>query len=130
MTYEYECITGGVFRFTVPGEGRTVELFRGSKIIVAAPLTGSYLKLLRLVREIPAPVVETPIAKVVETPIAKVVAKKATPKAKVADKITAVTEIPEVETDEVEVEVNDAVVKVAEKATKPAPKRTAKKKNS
>lgn len=121
MTYEYECTTGGVFRFTVPGENRTVELFRGSKIIVAEKLTGSYLKLLRLVREIPAPEAEKPAPK-------KPAPKKATPKAKVADKITAVTETPEAKTDTVEVETKDEVVEVVEKPAKPAPKKRASRK--
>ena len=130
MKYEYQSITNGIFRFTIPGEHRTVELFKGSKVIVPQLLSGSYLKLLTLVREI-----EEEVEVVVEkTPAKKTPAKKApvkkttTQKAKVADKITAVTEAVEVPKEEVEVETKDTVVEVKETKTKPAPKRRRKNK--
>ncbi len=138
MAYEYESVTSGIFKFTIPGENRTVELFLGSKVIVEQKLTGSYLRLLRLVREIPkaVPVVEE---KVVAKPAPKKApAKKApvkkttTQKAKVADKITAVTEIEEVPTttEKVEVETKDVVLEVKETEEKPAPKRRGRKKKT
>lgn len=121
MKYEYESITPGIFRFTIPGEHRTVELFIGSKVIVDQKLAGSYLKLLKLVKEIPDPVKKAPAKK---APVKKTT----TQKAKVADKITAVTETAEVPSEEVEVEATDTVVEVVETKTKPAPKRRGRKK--
>lgn len=126
MKYEYESITNGVFRFTIPGEHRTVELFRGSKVIVPQLLTGSYLKLLTLVRTIEDEVVTPPVKK---APVKKAPVKKTTTqKAKVADKITAVTETVEVPKEEGEVKTKDTVVEVKETKTKPAPKRRGRKK--
>ena len=126
MKYEYESITNGIFRFTIPGEHRTVELFRGSKVIVPQKLAGSYLKLLTLVREIEeeVEVVEAPK----KAPAKKAPTKTTAQKAKVADKITAVTETAEVPKEEVAVEAKDTVVEVKETKTKPAPKRRRKKK--
>jgi len=130
MKYEYESITNGIFRFTIPGEHRTVELFRGSKVIVPQKLAGSYLKLLTLVREIEeeVEVVEAPKTPAKKAPAKKAPTKTTAQKAKVADKITAVTETAEVPKEEVEVETKDTVVEVKETKTKPAPKRRRKKK--
>lgn len=123
MKYEYESITPGIFRFTIPGEHRTVELFIGSRVIVEQKLSGNYLKLLRLVKEIPDPVKKAPAKKTA-------VKKTTTQKAKVADKITAVTETEEVliEEDEVEVQATDKVVAVKQTKAKPVPKRRGRKK--
>jgi len=125
MKYEYESITNGIFNFTIPGEGRTVQLFQGSRVIVKKKLAGTYLRLLKLVREIPD---EEEISN--EEKKTDEVTKTTKQKTKVADKITAVTEIEEVEgkTEEVEVKVEDTITEVGE-AEKPTPrKRTRRKK--
>jgi hypothetical protein len=124
MKYEYESITNGIFRFTVPGEHRTVELFKGSKVIVPQLLTGNYLRLLKLVREIPDESAIKQEVKVSE--VKKTQTKTTTQKAKVADKITAVTETVEVPKEEVEVEAKDSVVEVKETKVKPTAKPTPK----
>ena len=116
MKYEYESVTPGIFKFTIPGEHRTVELFNGSKVIVSQPLTGNYLRLLKLVREIPEEKPKT-------TP--KTTSK---PKAKVADKITAVKVTEEKPSEKAEVNTEDTVVEAVEVAEKPAPKRRGRKK--
>jgi len=137
MKYEYVSITSGIFKFTIPGEHRTVELFKGSKVIVPQLLTGSYLRLLSLVREIQ----DEPALSPVETVTPKAAPKKTAPKkapvkktttqkAKVADKITAVTETVEVPKEEVAVEATDTVVEVKETKTNPAPKKRVRKKKA
>lgn len=118
MAYKYESITNGLFSFTIPGENRTVKLFSGDTVIVEKQLSGTYLKMFKLVEEIKETKKEEP--------------KKTTskPKAKVADKITSVVETEEVEpkTENVEVKAEDTVKKVEEE--KPAPKRRGRKKKS
>lgn len=106
MTYIYESIQPGVFNFTVPGEDKTVTLFKGSKVTVKQKLTGGYLRVLKLVEEVEDEKVEAP---------AKKTTKKATTnKAKVEDKITEIAETVEVPAEEVEVKVEDTVVEVKE----------------
>lgn len=102
MAYLYESIQNGIFRFTLPGEDKTVTLFKGSTVTVDQKLSGGYLRVLKLVKEIePEPTVE------VET-------KKATVQAtKVADKITKVEEVIDVQ-DEVKIETNDTIVEITE----------------
>lgn len=102
MTYIYESIQPGVFNFTVPGEDKTVTLFKGSKVTVKQKLTGGYLRVLKLVEEVEDEKVEAPAKKTT------------TNKAKVEDKITEIAETVEVPAEEVEVKVEDTVVEVKE----------------
>lgn len=96
MAYVYESIQSGIFNFTPPGTDKTVKLLAGSQVVVNQLLTGSYLRVLKFVKEIPDTVEET-----------KVENKQ---QAKVADKITKVEETTDVKTDSVEVSVSDAIV--------------------
>jgi len=124
MAYEYRSITSGVFSFTIPDpdeeKRKTVKLFKGDTVIVNKQLTGTYLRMLELVREIE------------EESEKKVVPKKTTTKqkAKVEDKITAVTETEDIKTEKetVEVKTGDTVTTVKERSSKPAPKRRGRKK--
>lgn len=96
MAYIYESTQNGIVNFTMPGTGKSVTLFKGSKVTVDQPLSGGYLRVLRLVGE---------------TKDAEASTKQ---KTKVEDKITKVEEVvaPGVETAEVTVE--DAVSAVKE----------------
>ena len=123
MKYEYESVTPGIFKFTIPGEHRTVELFIGSRVIVDQKLTGNYLRLLKLIREIP----EEKPAETKPKPVPK---KTSKPKAKVEDKITAVKVTEEKPSEKAEVKVEDTVAEVTEEAEKPAPKRRGRKKKT
>lgn len=109
MTYVYESIQPGLFNFTIPGEDKTVQLFKGSKVTVKQKLAGGYLRVLKLVEEVAD-----------ETTEAKPAPKKATtkPKAKVEDKITKVEEKVEAPTETVEVKAEDTIAEVKEE--KPA----------
>jgi hypothetical protein len=141
MAYVYESIQNGLFRFTIPGEDKTVTLFKGSKVTVKQKLTGGYLRVLKLVEEVAE---EAPAKKETKkTPAKKTTTKKATtkPKAKVEDKITKVEEVVETPTEEVEVKAEDTIAEVkeekpAEETTeapaeeKPAPKRRGRRKRS
>ena len=102
MAYVYESIQGGIVSFTNPSTGKTITLFKGTKVTVDQKLAGGYLRVLRLVGEVPdeKPAVEA----------------KATgnSKAKVADKITKVEEVAEPVVEKVEVAVEDTVAAVAE----------------
>lgn len=111
MTYIYESIQPGVFNFTVPGEDKTVTLFKGSKVTVKQKLTGGYLRVLKLVEEVEDEKVED---EKVEAPAKKTTKKATTNKAKVEDKITEIAETVEVPAEEVEVKVEDTVVEVKE----------------
>lgn len=97
MAYVYESIQTGLFSFTIPGEDKTVRLLKGSKVTVNQKLSGSYLRVLRLVEEIP-----------------DVVVPGNKQQAKVEDKITKVEEVVETPTESVTVEVTDAVTKIEE----------------
>lgn len=128
MKYIYESTQPGVFNFTIPGEDKTVTLFKGSKVTVGQKLAGGYLRVLRFIKEVPE-----------EETTKKAPAKKTTPnKAKVEDKITRVEEVEEVvETanDVVTVKADDTVKEVVETPEekvqeKPAPKRIERKKRS
>ena len=144
MAFEYISVTNGVFSFTIPGEGKTVKLFRGDSVIVQKQLTGSYLRTLQFVREIPAVEKTEEPKKETKKPAAKKApAKKATTKqkAKVEDKITAVVETEEVVApkEEVEVKAEDKVTSVVEtpevvetpvEDEKPAPKKRGRRKKS
>lgn len=87
MKYEYMSIIDGIFNFTIPGSGKTVKLFKGSKVVVDTKLAGSYLRVLKLVQEINDPVEVEQITKI-------------------EDKIVAVEET--IENDEVAVVVADS----------------------
>lgn len=102
--YVYESIQGGLFNFTIPGENKSVQLFKGSKVTLDQQLSGGYLRVLKLVKIIP----DEPSKE--ETP-KKVTTK---PKAKVADKIIKVEEVVESVKEEVVVESKDEVVAVKE----------------
>ena len=117
MAYVYESTVTGLFNFTVPGEDRTVQLIRGSKITVKKQLTGNYLNVLRLVKIIEDKV-EAPVH-VERNPVPR-----RKPKAKVADKITKVEENVEVKTEDTVTNVKEAeVVEEAPVEKKPAPRR-------
>jgi hypothetical protein len=135
MKYVYESTQNGLLRFTIPGEEKTVSLFKGSKVTVKQKLAGGHLRVLKLVEEIAEE--ETPKKAPAKT------TKKATtkPKAKVEDKITKVEEVVETPTEEVEVKAGDTIAEVkeekpAEETTeasaeeKPAPKRRGRRKRS
>ena len=107
MPYIYESTVLGMFNFAIPGEDRTVQLVRGSQVTTKKQLSGSYLNVLRLV-------------KIVEE---KSTVKKATRKAKVADKITKVEEVVEVKTEDTVVNVEEAEV-VPEPTPEPEPQPT------
>jgi hypothetical protein len=107
MAYVYESTQTGLFNFTIPGKSKTVTLFKGSKVTVDQKLTGGYLRVLRLVGEVPD-VIEPVIDEVKST---------AKQQAKVEDKITKVEEVADVTTDTIAVEVEDSVVTVAENNT-------------
>lgn len=103
MAYEYESITNGMFNFSIPGENRTVKLFRGSRVIVENQLSGSYLRVLQFIGEVK------------NTESTK-------PKAKIEDKITAVAETVEVPTvEEVTITAEDVISEVKEEVTAPTP---------
>jgi len=124
MAYEYESIISGVFNFTIPGEEKTVKLFIGDKVIVQKQLAGNYLKMLKLIGEIK----ETD--KVVEK---KEPVKKTTKqKAKVADKITKVTEIETKDIEEtVTIDIKDEVTtETIEEEAAPTPKKRGRRKKS
>lgn len=107
MAYEYESITNGMFSFTIPGENKTVKLFRGSRVVVQTQLTGSYLRVLQYIGEVK------------DTEISKETTK---PKAKIEDKITAVAETVEVPVvEEVTVTTEDVISEVKEEVTAPTP---------
>lgn len=110
MAYIYESIQPGIFSFTIPGVNKTVKLYHGAQVTVEQQLTGSYLRVLKLVKEVQT-VEETPVVENKQ-------------QAKVADKITKVEEVAEVKTEELAVEVTDSLVasepveEVAETTTK------------
>lgn len=102
MAYVYESIQNGIVSFTTPGTGKTVTLFKGTRITLDQKLSGGYLRVLRLVEETvdEKPVVETKAS--------------GNSKAKVADKITKVEEVVDAVVDAVEVAVEDTVAAVTE----------------
>ena len=101
MAYIYESIQNGIFRFTIPGENKTVTLFKGSKVLVQQKLSGSYLRVLKLVEEVNNETVN----------------KSTKPKAKVEDKITKVEEVVEVPAEEIEVKVEDKIIEKEEETS-------------
>jgi hypothetical protein len=96
MAHIYESIQNGVINFTNPGTGKTVSLFKGSRVTVDQKLAGGYLRVLRYIGE----------ASEVETGSKQ--------KAKVADKITKVEEVVQPVVEAVEAKVEDTVAAVKE----------------
>ena len=96
MAYIYESTQSGIVNFTMPGTGKSVTLFKGSRVTVDQQLAGGYLRVLRLVGE---------------TKDAEASTKQ---KTKVADKIAKVEEVVTPVAEVVEAKVEDAVSAVKE----------------
>jgi len=129
-TYLYESIQSGLFNFTIPGEERTVQLVRGSKVRVKKKLSGSYLNILRLVQTIedveatPAPVEEIKI----ETEVAKPITRMTDRIVKVEEKVEAKAEdtVTRVKEEEIIQAVDDVIKKEvldSAQANQPVPAR-------
>jgi hypothetical protein len=114
MAYIYESTQDGVVNFTIPGEGKTVQLFKGSRVKVKNPLIGGYLRIMRFVKEVP----DEPQVEEVKTEPTK-------QQAKVADKITKV----EVKTDDVVTSVKEEEV-IVDSQKKTPPRRNVSKKST
>lgn len=105
MAYIYESIQPGLFNFSIPGQDKTVQLFKGSRVTVENKLAGGLLRVLKLVGETETVVEETPVKETTKQ------------KAKVADKITKVEEVVETPVETAEVKTEDAVTAVKEEET-------------
>ena len=108
MAYVYESIQNGVFNFTIPGEDRSVQLLKGSRVTVKKKLAGSYLRVLKFVKEVPDKKTE-----------AVEIEKSTQQKAKVEDKITKVEEVLESSKDEIEVKIADEITMTADEVVEP-----------
>jgi hypothetical protein len=52
MAYVYRSLVKGIFNFTIPGENKTVTLFKNDEITLKNPLNGTYLRVFEFVKEI------------------------------------------------------------------------------
>ena len=87
MQYEYISEVNGVFNFSIPGENKTIKLFRGDSVIVKQPLDGNYLRLFKFIKEVEDVKVED--VKVEDVKVDK----KSKQETKISDKITNVVEL-------------------------------------
>jgi len=107
MQYEYISEVNGVFNFSIPGENKTIKLFRGDSVIVKQPLDGNYLRLFKFIKEVEDVKVEDVKVEDVKVEDVKVedvkvedvkvedvkVDKKSKQETKISDKITNVVEL-------------------------------------